>query len=103
MNFRQLAFNFLILLISMNVCETKKKADLMVTNATVYTVDENFSEVESFVVIDGKIAATGTTEEILQKYEAEKIINGEGKFIYPGFNDAHAHFNGYGTNLTQYA
>src|SRR5690606_7300001 len=34
---------------------------------------------------------------------SEKIIDVKGKFIYPGFNDAHCHFSGYGNNLMQYA
>src|SRR5690554_4317604 len=94
-----------ILLISiiMSSCHTKKPVDLIVTNATVYTIDEIFSKVESFAVADGKIVATGSTEEILAAYSTENILDGQGKFIYPGFNDAHAHFNGYGQNLMQYA
>jgi predicted amidohydrolase YtcJ len=47
--------------------------------------------------------AVGTREEITQKFEAQKILDAEGKFVYPGFNDAHCHFNGYGVNLMQYA
>jgi predicted amidohydrolase YtcJ len=39
----------------------------------------------------------------LKKYSSENIIDATGKFIYPGFNDAHCHFNGYGNNLMQYA
>jgi predicted amidohydrolase YtcJ len=94
-----------VLLISllMSSCSTKKPADLIVTNATVYTVNEEFTKVESFVVVDGKIVSTGSTEEILAEYSAEYILDATGKFVYPGFNDAHAHFNGYATNLMQYA
>lgn len=92
-----------LLLISMNSCNQKKTADLIVTNGTVYTVDDNFSKVESFVVLDGRIVATGTSEDIQNEYSSEKIIDASGKFVYPGFNDAHCHFNGYGVNLMQYA
>ena len=76
---------------------------MIVTNGTVYTVDDNFSKVESFVVLDGRIVATGTSEDIQNEYSSEKIIDASGKFVYPGFNDAHCHFNGYGVNLMQYA
>jgi hypothetical protein len=65
-----------------------------------YTV---FTTVESMVIIDGKIGKTGETDEILKKYSSAIIIDATGKFIYPGFNDAHCHFNGYGNNLMQYA
>jgi predicted amidohydrolase YtcJ len=81
----------------------KETVDLIVTNAKIYTVDSTFSENESLAVADGKIVATGTSEEISSNYSAENILDAEGKFIYPGFNDAHAHFNGYGENLMQYA
>jgi predicted amidohydrolase YtcJ len=99
---RKTSFILFIVMI-MSSCHTKKPADLIVTNATVYTVDETFSKVESFAVSDGKIVATGSTEEILAAYTPENILDAAGKFVYPGFNDAHAHFNGYGENLMQYA
>lgn len=84
-------------------CTQKEKADLIVTNASIYTVDADFSVVESFVIINGKIRETGKSGEILKKYNSEIIIDAGGKFIYPGFNDAHCHFSGYGNNLMQYA
>lgn len=99
---RKTIFIFFISII-MSSCHTKKPADLIVTNATVYTVDESFAKAESFAVSDGKIVATGSTEEILAAYAPENILDAAGKFVYPGFNDAHAHFNGYGENLMQYA
>jgi predicted amidohydrolase YtcJ len=76
---------------------------MIVTNATVYTVDEAFSQVKSFAVAEGKIVSTGSTEKILTEYTSENTLDATGKFVYPGFNDAHAHFNGYGENLMQYA
>jgi hypothetical protein len=87
----------------MNSCSTRNKADLIVTNAMVYAVDEAFSKTESFAVVNGKIAAIGTSEEILKKYSSENTVDATGKFVYPGFNDAHCHFNGYANNLAQYA
>lgn len=87
----------------MNACHSKINVDLIVTNGTIYTLDDNFSKAGSFAVKDGKIVETGSRQEILDKYSAENIIDAEGKFIYPGFNDAHCHFNGYAINLMQYA
>ncbi len=103
MKTRNLLFGLSLILIVMNACTSKKKAGLIVTNAVVYTADENFSTVESFAVVDGKIAATGSTSEILAEFSSENNIQAEGKFVYPGFNDGHCHFNGYATNLMQYA
>jgi len=75
-----------------------ENVDLIIYNATVITVDRDFSKVESFVVKDGKILACGTTKEILAKYESKNKYNLKGKFVYPGFIDAHCHFYGYGSN-----
>ncbi len=96
-------FITLLLLIAMVSCGKKKAVDLVVFNATVYVLDEDFSKVESFAVADGKIVATGTSGEIRDQYSSENVIDAKNKFVYPGFNDAHCHFNGYGQNLMQYA
>lgn len=100
---RNVLFVFVLLLLIMNSCTQKEKVDLLVSNATVYTVDKNFSKTQSFAVANGKIVATGTDNEIKTKYTAETTIDAQDNFVYPGFNDAHCHFNGYGINLMQYA
>lgn len=84
-------------------CIPKEKVDLIVSGGSVYTVDEAFSTAEAFAVKDGKILATGSSQEIKDKYDSDNSIDAEGRFIYPGFNDAHCHFNGYAVNLMQYA
>jgi predicted amidohydrolase YtcJ len=77
----------------------KKKVDLVIYNATIYTVDKNFS-IQSAIAIDkGKIVETGATAQLLKKYNATQRKDAEGKFIYPGFIDAHAHFFNYGLGL----
>ena len=79
----------------------KEKVDLIVTNATIYTVDKNFRTTEALVVKNGKFEATGQTQSILDKYTADKVIDMKGKYIYPGFIDPHCHFYGYSMNLRQ--
>jgi predicted amidohydrolase YtcJ len=80
-------------------CTQKTKVDLLVYNATIYTVDSSFSSAEAMAVSDGKIVETGKTSDLQSKYEAKEILDAQGKFIYPGFIDAHAHFVGYGQSL----
>lgn len=80
-------------------CNAKEKADLLVYNATIYTVDSSFSTAEAMVVKDGKIIATGKMADLEETYSAKEKIDAAGKFIYPGFIDAHAHFVGYGMSL----
>lgn len=88
-----------LLALTMTACNSQQKADLLVYNATIYTVDSAFSTVEAMVVTGGKILETGRKEDLEKKYEAKEILDAEGKFIYPGFIDAHAHFVGYGNSL----
>lgn len=80
-------------------CSQKLKADLFVYNGTIYTVDSSFSTAEAMVVADGKILETGKRADLEKKYDAKEKIDAQGKFIYPGFIDAHAHFTGYGLSL----
>ena len=96
-------FKALILLFVMTSCTQKEKVDLIVSGGSVYTVDKEFTVAEAFAVKDGKIVAVGSSQKILDKYDSENLIDVEGKFVYPGFNDAHCHFNGYAVNLMQYA
>ncbi|HEY0065765.1 MAG TPA: amidohydrolase [Flavisolibacter sp.] len=95
-------FNILLfgaLLVLFGSCKNTSKADLLVYNAKIYTVDSAFSVAEAMVVKDGKIVATGTSAELQEKYDAKQKLDARGKFIYPGLIDAHAHFYRYGLGL----
>ncbi len=74
------------------------QADLLIINAEVYTVNENFDTAEAFVVKNGKIVEVGTTSSLQSRYEAAETYDFAGKTILPGFIDAHAHFYGLGLN-----
>ncbi len=80
---------------------SKQKIDLLIYNATVYTVDKNFTKTEAIAVDNGKIIAVGNSKDLLKAYDATENIDAKGKFIFPGFIDAHAHFFGYGLGLQQ--
>lgn len=77
-------------------CSKKEMVDLIVTNAQIYTVNENFDTAQSFAVKNGKFIAVGTAQEILAKYKSDNLIDAEGKTIVPGLIDAHCHFYGLG-------
>lgn len=72
---------------------------MLVYNATIYTVDSSFSTTEAMVIKDGKILATGNLTDLESMYDSKERLDAEGKFIYPGLIDAHAHFAGYGSSL----
>jgi len=79
--------------------QMKIKADLIVSHSMIYCVDNNFQTVQAIAVKNGKILAIGQSEKILTSFTSNKIIDAKGKFIYPGFIDAHCHFYGYSLNL----
>ncbi|TGD82388.1 amidohydrolase [Hymenobacter wooponensis] len=82
-------------------CQTtsRQAADLIVYNATVYTVDSTFSKAQAFAVKDGKFVGVGSADDIRGKFQAEKEVDAQGQFVYPGFYDAHCHFYRYALGL----
>ncbi|MFA6275645.1 MAG: amidohydrolase, partial [Pedobacter sp.] len=78
---------------------SKPKADLLIYNAKIYTVNNKFDTAEAMAVKDGKILAVGSNADIRKQYGATEEVDANGKAIYPGFIDAHAHFFGYGESL----
>lgn len=99
----RITFFIILTTMFMTNCSKKENADLIVYNATVYTVDDNFSQAEAFAVRDGKFIAVGTSKEILDRYQSADSINMHGKPVYPGFMDGHSHFNSLGEKMVRYA
>ena len=89
----------LFVISSLISCSQKIEVDLLVYNAIIYTVDSSFSVAEAMAVNKGKLVEVGKTAELQKKYDAKEKLDARGKFIYPGFIDAHAHFVGYGNSL----
>lgn len=89
---------FVAIVLFLMSCKNQK-ADLVVYNARIYTVNAGFEVVEAMAIKDGKILALGKSEEIKAQYPVKEMLDGEGKAIYPGFIDAHAHFFGYAQSL----
>ena len=87
-----------LLLISFTSCS--EKVDLIVHNATIYSVDPYNTKYSSLAVKDGKFKYVGG-DEILSKFSSQNIINAQGLPIYPGFIDSHAHFYDLGYYLNQ--
>lgn len=84
-------------------CSESVKVDLIVHNANVYTVDNQFSKAGAFAVKNGKFVAIGSNRDILSHYYATKTLDAQGQSIYPGFIDGHCHFVGYGETKVRYA
>ncbi|MFT7335041.1 MAG: putative amidohydrolase YtcJ [Porticoccaceae bacterium] len=92
---------FSLLLLTSCLKKNKTAVDTIVTNATIYTVDEAFDTATAMAVSDGKIVAVGSDDEILKSFESKNTIEAKGKFIYPGLIDAHCHFYGFGLSLQE--
>jgi predicted amidohydrolase YtcJ len=92
-----------IMMIATTVTAQKTNVDLIVTNAKIYTVNNSFDIVEAMAINKGKFVAVGTADEILKSYSSSNNVDAHGKYIYPGFNDGHSHFLGYGMMKTNYA
>ena len=71
-------------------CSTEK-ADLIIHNAKIYTVNDAFDIKSAVAIKDGKFIAIGG-EEILSKYNANDLLDLKGLAVYPGLIDAHCHF-----------
>ena len=72
--------------------QEKHQADLIITNANIYTVNDDEAKAQAFAVKDGLFLGIGTSKEINKNYKAEKVINLEGKTVLPGLIDGHCHF-----------
>jgi 5-methylthioadenosine/S-adenosylhomocysteine deaminase len=70
-----------------------KKVDLLLTNAIVLTMDEDFNQYEpgAVAVSDDKIVAAGLQAELTQEYQAKETLDCAGKVLMPGLVNAHTH------------
>ena len=79
--------------------QMKEKADLIITNGIIYTLDSLNSHAEAMAVKNGKILAIGPSKTISEDFQAPERLDLKGKSLFPGFIDAHCHFLGYALGL----
>ncbi|SFB75470.1 hypothetical protein SAMN04487891_10290 [Flagellimonas taeanensis] len=79
-------------------CNPKEEVDIIVYNANIYTVDEEFSKASSVAIRNGKFLDVGESEDLQKKYNAKELFDAKGKTMVPGLIDAHCHFYGLGLN-----
>jgi predicted amidohydrolase YtcJ len=79
---------------------TPPAADLIVTNARIYTVDDGHPFVSALAVRDGKVQFVGSVREaMLLRGPATRVLDAEARTVIPGMVDAHAHLFGLGEFL----
>jgi predicted amidohydrolase YtcJ len=72
-----------------------EKVDLIIHNAAIHTMVDGEKVHEAMAIRDGKIIEIGPERQILNKYQADEVIDAGGRDLYPGFTDAHGHLFSY--------
>ena len=69
--------------------------DLVVVNATVYTMDQRTPRAEAFAVKDGRFVAVGSTADVRNLATSRtQVMDAKGMTVVPGFIDCHNHAGG---------
>lgn len=85
----------------MSRVEEACRADLVLLNGKVVTVDDDFSVAEAVAVKDRRILAVGPSAEIAEMAGAEtEVIDLEGRTVLPGLIDSHLHMLGTGRAMS---
>jgi predicted amidohydrolase YtcJ len=84
----------MLIMLTVNSYAQTMKADLVIINGKVFTVDEKNPYAQAIAVQGEKIIAVGTSSQISALIDKghTKVIDAGGRLIIPGFNDAHVHF-----------
>lgn len=80
--------------------QSRPAADLIITNAKIWTVDKSLPMAQAVAVLGDRIVAVGSSADVdAWRGHNTHVIDANGKLLLPGFNDAHVHFVSGGTQL----
>jgi predicted amidohydrolase YtcJ len=83
---------FVLLAGTFSLAAQAQKADLIIRNANVVTVDSRFSLAQAVAVRGDKTLAVGSNEEISGFAGSDtRVIDGKGRTVLPGLYDSHVH------------
>ncbi len=75
-------------------------AELIVTDARIYTVDDSRPVVEALAIRGGRVVFAGSAGEAMAlRGAATRVLDLDGRTVIPGMVDAHAHLLGLGEML----
>lgn len=79
----------------------QQRADLMLIDGVIHTMDSRNPGAEALAAIDGEIVAVGSSSELLASWRGPEtvVINAGGAPVLPGLIDAHAHMMNLGRFL----
>ena len=80
--------------------QSKAAADLIISNANIWTVDPSMPRAEALAVVGDRIVAVGSNGDVDDwRGPRTRVVDAQGKLLLPGFNDAHVHFVSGGRQL----
>jgi predicted amidohydrolase YtcJ len=82
----------LLLIAAAGIREPAPRPTLAVLNGRVWTGDEIHPRAEALLVAGDRVVAVGTSSEIRPLVGDARVIDASGRFVVPGFVDAHVHF-----------
>lgn len=89
---KQLFFSFFISFFLIACQEDSAKADILITNAKIWTGNLDSKIEEAMAIKADTILAVGSLKDLKKfKGQATKVIDANGNFITPGFIDSHVH------------
>ncbi|MBZ5722190.1 MAG: amidohydrolase family protein [Acidobacteriia bacterium] len=95
-----IGFLFLPLLAVTLRAQSRPAAELIITNANIWTVDKAHPKAQAVAVLGDRIVAVGSNAEVeVWHGEHTRVIDAAGKLLLPGFDDAHVHFVSGGSQL----
>lgn len=83
-----------------------QRVDILITNGYVVTLNKKMEVLQNAAIAihNGLIMAIGSTTDVTQKFQSEKVINATSKIVMPGLINGHTHipmtyFRGYADDL----
>ena len=75
-------------------------ADVVIVNGRVWTVDPSRPEAEAVAIVGDRIVAVGARADVEKRRGPNtRVVDAGGRFVMPGFNDAHVHLMTGGAQL----
>lgn len=98
--FKALVLVFTVSIFTYSCQESHPKANVVIINANIYTVNEDQPTAEAIAITGDKISFVGSNEDG-KKWIADStdVIDLKGKTLTPGFIEGHAHLLGIGKNI----
>ena len=89
-----------LLLLSWMSCKEKEKADLIITQARIYTAEDSLPLASCMAVAHGRILAVGDEAAVIGfAGKGTQMVDIRGAFVMPGLIEGHGHFFGLGKSI----